>query len=257
MAFNIKDIYSHINGAGGIASSNKFSVMISPPKWSSDQKTPRLMEFLIDNASMPGLGFATNDVNNNGYGTGYKLPHTPIFSDVDMTVMCDQKGDVLKFFHLWMQNIININIQGNPGSSAYNGARLYCVQYPSHYHTTVTITLYNNASDEIIIYTLHEAYPLRLGQPGLDWNTTNSILRLPVTFTFTTWSANTFAANSQSLRNNIGSFNPFARTVSGSVYNPQSKKSQSVSDIYLQNSLSLINNNNTQQNTGSGFALYF
>lgn len=243
MAFNINEIYSNINRVNGIAKPNLFSVMINPPAWNSSQATPRLIQFMADTAQLPGLTFQTNDVKNMGYGPTFKLPHTPTYTDVDLTVMLDNNGTILKFFHLWMQNIININPDGSPGTSGYNGAKMYAVQYPSNYVTTVTITLYNAESEEIVVYTLNDAYPLRIGQPGLDWSATNTVLRLPVTFTFRTWTANTFHKNGQTLDSTISSFNPFARTLTDeSLYNPTTNMFYTPTDIYTQTGISLINN---------------
>ncbi len=249
MAFSISEIYSNISRAGGIAKPNLFSVIINPPAWSSSQTAPRLIQFMADTAQLPGITFATNDVKNNGYGPTFKLPHTPIYTDLDLTIMMDNNGVILEFFHRWMQNIININPEGSPGTSAYNGAKMYAVQYPSNYVTTITITLYNSSSEEIVVYTLNDAYPLRVGQPGLDWAATNAALRLPVTFTYRTWSATTFHKNGQTIDNTISSFNPFARTLTEeSLYNPTTNLYYTPGDVFNQTAISLINNDGLSLN---------
>lgn len=248
MTFNINEMMATVSRAGGVAKTNLFSVMINPPAWNSSQAVPRLIQFMADNAQLPGLTFATNDVKNLGYGPTFKLPHTPLYTDVDMTIMLDNNGEILQFFHQWMQNIINMNPEGN-SSSGYNGAKTYAVQYPSNYITTISITVYNPASEEIISYTLNEAYPLRIGQPGLDWGATNAILRLPVTFTFRTWTATTMKRNSSTLRDDLQSFNPYARTLNDEkIFNSTVGAYESVEDIFRNNAISLINNNTTTLN---------
>lgn len=245
MAFNINEILSNINRYGGLTKTSRFSLMITAPPWSQSQSEARLIEMFCDTAALPGLTFATNDVKNLGYGPTFKLPHTPIYSDVDATIMLDQQGVILKFFHNWMQNIININSDGSPSESGYNGAKMWSVQYPSNYVTTISIMLYDDTAQEIVVYGLHEAYPIRIGQPLVDWAAQNGVLRLPVTFTFKTWTANTFAANDQRLSNSISTFNPFARTLSGSLYNTSTYQYMSISDIISNAAISLINNDGT------------
>ena len=252
MAFDISEIYSHINRMNGVAKPSLFSVMINPPPFNADQNAPRLIQFMADTASLPGLRFETNYVKNLGYGPTFKLPHTPSYDDMNVTIMLDNNGIILEFFHRWMQNIININPEGAPSTSGYNGAKMYAVQYPSHYITTITVTLYNSQSDSIVVYTLNEAYPMAIGSPGLDWSATNNTLRLPVTFTYRNWTATTFHNNGQTLDNTISSFNPFARTLTdASLYNPTNQLYYTPGDIFNQTGISLINND------GFSLNLYF
>jgi hypothetical protein len=245
MTFSINELSSNINRYGGVARPNKFSVMITPPAWSNSQEEARLIQVFADTAELPGLTFMTNDVRNLGYGPGFKLPHTPIYSDLNTTIMLDASGVILKFFHQWMQNIVNIQSDGDPYSSGYNGAKMYAVQYPSNYVTTISIMVFDQSENTIVVYDLNDAYPLRIGQPGLDWSSTNSILKLPVSFTFRTWTATTFAANDQELYNSISTFNPFARTISGSLYSAFTNSYTDISSLLFGTAISLINNNGT------------
>ena len=182
--FDISEFSAQVNAVGGIAKSSKFSMFISAPPWTQSTSEVRLMQFMGDSSQLPGLTFATNDVKNLGYGPTFKLPHTPIYSDIDATFLCDQNGYVVEFFHKWMQNIININSNGNP-------------EY--------------------------------------------SILRLPVTFTYKTWTCSTFNSNDQNLYNSVSSFNPFAYTESGSLYDVNTYQYLTFGDILSDTINSLAN----------------
>lgn len=216
--FSISEMLSAIDSANGIARSNRFSMIITTPQWATNfSDTAKLIQFFGDQAALPGLTFATNDVKNLGYGPVFKLPHTPIYTDVDCEIMLDNNGEILQFFTQWMQNVVNINTDGSYETSGYNDATIFSVQYPSNYVTTVQILLYDTAGDTIVTYTLNDAYPLRIGQPVLDWNNTNQVLKLPVTFAYKSWTSTLMAGNSQTLENSISSFDPSAYTISGSV----------------------------------------
>jgi hypothetical protein len=248
MTFSISDMSSAINSYNGVMRPNRFSVMITPPPWNSDSNECRLIEVFCDQASLPGITFATNDVKNLGYGPTFKLPHTPIYTDVDATVLLDNDAVVLGFFQKWVQNVMNVNPAGSPSTSGYNGARMYAVQYPSNYVTTVSIMLYDGEANTIVQYSLNEAYPLRLGQPTLDWSNNNQVLKLPVTFTFRTWTSTLFAANDQSLEESMATFDPFATTVSGSLYDTSTYSYLSLGQALTNAAVSLINNSGTYSN---------
>lgn len=246
--FNINELTANINAAGGLAKASRFSILIANPKWNKTTDQVRLIQYMGDSSDMPGLTFATNDVKNLGYGPTFKLPHTPIYDDINTTIMCDQNGIVIEFFHKWMQNIININSNGTPETSGYNNARMFAVQYPSNYVTTISIITYNDVEEELIIYTLNDAYPLRIGQPQLSWGEQNSIIRLPVTFTFKTWTSNMMNPNDQILTNSVSSFNPFATTISGSLFNTSTYQYMTFGDVLSNTVTSLVNGINYASN---------
>jgi hypothetical protein len=247
--FDINELSSNVNRYGGLARPNRFSLFIATPPWSNSQDESRLIEVFCDSASLPGITFATNEVKNLGYGPTFKLPHTPIYTDIDATIMLDNDGVILGFFQKWVQNVMNVNPDGAPSTSGYNGARMYAVQYPSNYVTNVSIILYDGEANTIVIYTLNEAYPLRIGQPTLDWAANNQVLKLPVTFTYRTWTSTLFAANDQTLEESLATFDPFASTLSGSLFNTTTYSYMSLGQALASTAISLINNDgNYSQN---------
>jgi hypothetical protein len=71
------------------------------------------------------------------------------------------------------------------------------------------------------------------------------VLRLPVTWTFRTWTATTFAANDQELYNSIATFDPFARAITGSLYSALTNSYIDTKTLIFDTAISLINNNGT------------
>ena len=51
----------------------------------------------------------------------------------------------------------------------------------------IDIKSYDDSGNIKIHLKLNEAYPTFLGEIGLAWNDANSIMRIPLTFTFFTW----------------------------------------------------------------------
>jgi hypothetical protein len=108
--------------------------------------------------------------------------------------------------------------------------------------TEINIMLYDAEANVIVTYTLHDAYPFTIGQPVLDWSQKDTILKLPVTFTYKTWTSSLFNANDQTLSNSISTFDPFAYTTSGSFYDSSLGQYLSISDVLANAALALINN---------------
>lgn len=185
-----------INAVGGLTKASKFLVRITPPS-SLRNNINEDFTFLCDSAQLPGISWQTDDIKMAGYGNVEKRPYATMFQDVPLTFFNDSDGKVLKFFHLWMQSIYNFNDKTNPNASA-RGLAPNSFQYPKSntdgsggYYGTVEIMHYDDNSDTIITYELDEAYPIAIGDVQVDWNQENNLLKIPVTFTYTYWSAET------------------------------------------------------------------
>jgi len=55
---------------------------------------------------------------------------------------------------------------------------------------TIKITCFDHSANEIIQYTLHEAFPIQVGDTTVAWSETDSFSILPVQFTFRTFMSN-------------------------------------------------------------------
>lgn len=192
----IKDFISSVNKYEGFAKSHLFVVMITPPRILQSQglSIAKDIQFFCDTAALPGISLATTDVRHYNYGPTERKPFSPVFIDTNMTFMLDNKGEILKFFHLWLQSITNFNGGAGIGSKS-GGVGTFEVQYADEYQTTITILQYNQHETEVISYKLFNAYPLTLNDVPLSWVGTGDVARLQVPFTYRSWQSSKMQAN--------------------------------------------------------------
>lgn len=152
------------------------------------------MSLLCHQTSLPGVSFGTSETRRYGYGPVEKKPTFPIFTDLSMTFIGDGRGVVHKMFYNWMNTMVRFDsptaAAWGPAAtgSAFNSTSLpYEVSYKDNYSTTITITAVDRSNQEIIIIDLLEAYPIALGDISMSWSDTDSLMNIPVTFTFMNW----------------------------------------------------------------------
>jgi len=195
MAFNVSEMLSTINANGGISKASKFLVRISPPGALRTNIDADFM-FFCDSASLPGISFQSEDIRMAGYGNTEKRPYATIFQDVNVTFFNDSDSKVLRFLHLWMQSVYNFNDKTNPNATA-RGLVNNTFAYPQGdnagdgYYGVVEIIHFDETEREIITYELNECYPISIGEVLLDWNQNDTLVKIPVTFTYTYWVADT------------------------------------------------------------------
>jgi len=191
MPFNVNEMLGTINASGGFSKSSKFLVSISPPLSMRGDISGDFV-FFCDSTYLPGLAFQTDEIRPAGYGNVNKRPYASIFQDVQCTFYNDSDGKVFKFFHRWMQSIYNFNDSTNPNATA-RGLFRNSFAYPADYHGVVDIIHFDDNKDqtEIIKYQLQEAYPIRIDDIQVDWNQNDQLLKIPVAFAYSSWSAET------------------------------------------------------------------
>lgn len=173
-----------------IMSTNLFYVTISGLSSSASQT----LSLLCHQTSLPGVSFGSSETRRYGYGPVEKKPTFPIFTDLSMTFIGDGRGAVHKMFYNWMNTMVRFDsptaAAWGPAAtgSMFNSTSLpYEVAYKDNYSTTITITAVDRANQEIIVIDLLEAYPFAMGDISLSWSDTDSLMNIPVTFTFINW----------------------------------------------------------------------
>ena len=188
MAFSIDEMMSTINANGGLAKSSKFLVRITGPfalSFGTD------LQFFCDSAQLPGLSYQTDDIRMSGYGNVEKRPYATIVQDVPLTFFCDTDGKVFKFFHNWSQKVFNFNQSVNPNGATSSGLGVNTFAYPKDYFGIVDILVYDDKANQFLTYQLIEAYPISVGDVQVTWDQSDTLLKLPVTFAYTYWNAET------------------------------------------------------------------
>lgn len=207
--FNINNIYANLNRLGGLLHPCNFLVLITPPRWlrdihnnprgtptiqndrqfnSKNTETLETIPYFCFAASLPGISYNSTQIRRSGYGAMEKRPVEPTFPDVNLSYFSDAEANIVKFFTAWMQNINNFEIRGGMNKSV-NGMRTFESQFPEMYETTIKIYHYNTIGNEVIVYTLNDAFPSSVSETTLDWGATNTYNTVNVNFKYRTWSS--------------------------------------------------------------------
>lgn len=196
MSFNINDFSAQIN-KHGLAQTNLFLVRITPPSGFtgiSDDNTDednsvelnlaRELEFFCRSVTLPELDTQTVDYQKQAFGAITRRPQSIQFPILPTVFMVDSNFAILKFFHRWMQKIINYDTSSGP-ISAVDGALPFEMGYKRDYATTIEIIVYSFQSESITYtYKMSGAYPIQVGNITEAWEAQGEIMTLPVGFTY-------------------------------------------------------------------------
>jgi len=198
--FDVNSFRAQVFGETGLLRKNLFLVTISFNGNSFGRIQPRQLMMYTESFVAPGIAIATSDdVRRYGTGPAAKYPYGAIFTDISANFLADGKGEILKLFQDWMKYIVNYDSSKN-GITGSNGAEPYEVAYKDEYSATINVIIYDESANKIVTYTLNEAFPIFLGDIQLSWSDNDSIMRVPVTFTFRDWQT-----DSMSIANIAGS----------------------------------------------------
>lgn len=189
--FALSEFSATINKYDGLARPYLFVVTMTPPRalQSAFGNIARDLRFFCSGAELPGISVMTSDVRHYNYGPSERRPYAPVFVDTTLTFMLDNKGEILKFFHNWMQNIIDFQGSRGIAGGTVNNAYPYEVHYSDDYVTTVQIDQYNLKESTIVSYKLYDAYPLTLNSVQTSWEGVGTIQLLNTAFTYRSWSS--------------------------------------------------------------------
>ena len=155
-----------------LARQNKFAVFISIPQSiaKNNTQTTRTLAFRCEVAQLPGRTFATTEQKT--YGPVEKHPYLTTYTDIDLTLIVEDKMEQKKLFDSWLDMV-------NPTSTND-------FKYRRDYETAITINQYNVSGVLSYSATLYEAYPISMNQLDLDWSS-EGYHKLVVTFAYTFW----------------------------------------------------------------------
>lgn len=200
MAFNINEFKSNTTKTGFLRN-NKFEIEIRFPKALTsvlggltgvqstiNSQTERTLKYWCEVGQLPGVSVATHEVRRYGYGPFERKPTTVTFKDINVTILSDGNGNNWDIFQKWIQYIHNFDLAraGNNTNTNF-GMRVFQTNYKINYATDISIKAYDDVGNVKIHLKLFEAYPIFLGDINLAWGDTNSVMRIPLTFTFYTW----------------------------------------------------------------------
>lgn len=155
------------------------------------------LTFQCEQAVLPG--YALNTVDQKVFGAPWSIAATPgEYQPLELSFIC--AGDLWerKFFEDWMEfimpkgskrstadNIVSNFINADGASRAAGSAT-----YRNEYISTIQVIQFNDVGVPAARYTFEEAYPVQMAPTPVQWTggSDDSILRINVTFKYTTWS---------------------------------------------------------------------
>lgn len=187
MAFNISEFNSQMNKRG-LAKNNMFLVTITVPNtlnFLNSELPSRDLQFLCKSSSLPSLDISTVDVRMQGWGKIEKRPSDFQNNNLNLIFMVDSEFSTLRYFHRWMQGIVNYNDLNGEQSEDPQGKLPYEFEYKKNYVATIQIDVYSeNLSELKYTYKFAGAYPVSLGQIEMSWENTAEIMTLGVSFAY-------------------------------------------------------------------------
>ena len=187
---NIDTLKATIAKKGGVARTNRWNVMFTPPKQSLLNLNPEVLvgqlasgdvpsvrnlindprdiAILCETVSLPGRSISTSDVMLDKQSNKY--PYTLIDSEIEMTWVLTNDYYMKTMFDGWLSSIIDMDT--------------YTLGYKNDYATDVIIQQLN--VDNIPVYgvKLEKAYPLAVNAIDLSNSSENEIAKLTVSWAY-------------------------------------------------------------------------
>jgi hypothetical protein len=201
MAFSINRFKSETNS--GFLKPTKFEFIAGMPIGMSSKgnsqgllDTGNKMRFWCEGSSLPGFAVATHSVRTKGYGLFETKPVFAQFQKLNLQVLSDGNGDAWRFFQTWLSLIVNhdssrsfttiTNVTASPGAGR-SYMTPYEVSYKTQYAVSGQVIAYDDQGTQKITVQLRHMFPIAVGDIPLNWNNTNQIMRIPVSFAYFDW----------------------------------------------------------------------
>ena len=194
MGNSIDDLKASIGNHGGLALSNRFRVIFTPPKMSLLNlnptnlignlasgslslknliNDPRDISLLCKSTSMPSRQIGTTDYQ--GHRQSMKVPNMISDEEINMVFMITNDMYIKVMFDNWSDEIFN--------------ARDYRLGWKKDYQTDVTIQQLNKENKPVYGVRLINAFPTSIGGLSLDNASENNPHEFSVQWTYDYWVA--------------------------------------------------------------------
>lgn len=172
--FNLDRVRAEILSGAGLARTNRFEVVITPPPALADKyDVSYLASSYIEQASMPMLNIFTKA--QKIFGPSYQRPITSEYGGEGMpiTFHVDRDMRIRRFFEDWMHVVIN--------------PETFTVGYQQDYISTVLIKQLDEQEKITHEIKLLEAFPKNMNIMELNNASTNQTHRLNIIFAYRYW----------------------------------------------------------------------
>lgn len=219
--FNVETFKSEISKRNGFLTPSRFLMTFVPPAILSG-RTPqrtvngtivggernpsigRSLEYWCESVMIPGYQFMQGDTRRWTYGPLEKRPFAPNTVSLQTVFLSDGNGDMLKFFNMWMNNIIPHYVQGAFTGSVSGAAGMapYEVRYKQEYATDLHIYVFRQNGDQVLHYVVKEAFPSHVLDTPMSWDAQNQNLKFSVIFDYLEWYLEEDTVNKQTILGN-------------------------------------------------------
>lgn len=148
----------------------------------------RTRTLLTEAIALPGMAFLTSDnIRRYGYGQIDTRPYGVNITDVNLSFLVDAKSNIHNFFYRWMNYIIPSAITVN---DSYSDERkgFYKAAYKKEYVVPISLTIYNEKFNQILVCTFRDAYPHNIDPIQMNWGSVDEVARMNVGFRYTDFS---------------------------------------------------------------------
>jgi len=214
MAFNVADFRAQVSNSkfGGLALANKFVVRITPPsRVFAGDAFPKMeqLTFFCNTSNLPGKTINTFDHKPYAFGQVNKMPISRTNDSLTTSFFSDSNYLIMAFFQQWLNFIVQ------DGGEVFNNRGYREIGYKDHYATTIEIIGYDYDSQEKVTYTLYEAYPTQIGAVQMGWEQNDTLIQIPIEFTYDDMKVSTTSSVSVSKpRTPVGLFTRIAQAAS-------------------------------------------
>lgn len=171
--FSLDRVRTEILNGAGLARTNRFEVIITPPPAMGTEGVPGLVSMYVEQASIPLMNIFTKSFKI--FGPSYQRPISSEYGGegLPITFHVDRDMQVRKFFENWMHKVVRPDV--------------FTVAYQEDYITDIIIRQLDeqdNITHEIILY---EAFPRNMNLMDLNQGSSNQTHRLNVLFAYRYW----------------------------------------------------------------------
>jgi len=161
-------------GRGGIAESNKWEIIIQPPaQFATDSVTAAGIVIRAESVNMVGRNISSFD-DSNIYGPLRQVPDGVTYAeDIDVTFIMSEDLYERSYFDSWQKLIFDENT--------------WNLNYYNDFIGRMAIYTLNRENIRTYGITCHEVWPKTIGPVPLSMESTNTLVKLPINFSFRYW----------------------------------------------------------------------
>jgi len=156
---------------GGLARTNRYAVLITPPQKLSFQNLENIMLF-CDQVQLPGANYST--VQNRIYGEFREVPYEKLYDSLTLSFYVDNDMRVKEFFDNWMNQI------SNPVLRSFN--------YYNNYIGKMSIQVQDLNDKKKYHMEIFECYPKNISTIQMDY-ASKDVMKLTVQMQYKYWLA--------------------------------------------------------------------